>query len=146
MSTPCERSDAFGEALDMLSGLKLDTGRLPVSLWPLVDICVRMGDDFAAVVHLNPSLDECRRVMHEYHGVRATIIDAFNELGIDQGCGHGDPVSIVLRQGHAFAAEFIRNPSMLLAADVFVNDEASDGFVRYALAEFAWCRFEVEFL
>jgi hypothetical protein len=128
--------------IDQLSGLNLKT---ECSLWPLVANCLRMGDDFAAVVNMNPTLVECRRIMHEYHGVREAIIGGLNELGIEQG-GHGDPVSVVLRQGQAFTTEFIKHPAVLLATDTFVNDEAPDGFVFYALAEFAFCNFGVQFM
>lgn len=129
--------------IDQLSGLNLKN---ECGLWQLVDTCLRTGDDFAAVVDMNPTLDECRRLMHEYHGVRAAIIGGLNELGVEQGCGHGDPVSVVLRQGRAFTTEFIKHPAVLLATDTFVNDEAPDGFVLYALAEFVWCNFKVKFL
>lgn len=135
----------YSEALAKMSGLQLSVAT-STDLWVLVDMATRIGDDFAALVHLEPTLAECRTMMHQYQGVRDAIFLTLEHMGIDSDHGHGDPASVILRQGQAFVEEFLRNPGILLASDIYVNDEGDDGFVYFALTEYTWCSYKVEFM
>jgi hypothetical protein len=118
-----------------------------VDLWALVDDCVCLKDDFEAVRRLNLTLAECRTIMHQYHRVRAMIIGALEQIGVEQGCGSGgDPVSLVLIQGPETVEAFVKSPHTLLAKDIVERTDSVDGFLVYALAEHAWRSFGVEFM
>jgi hypothetical protein len=55
---------------------------------------VRLKDD-RAVRRLNLTLAECRTIMHQYHRVRAMIIGALEQIGVEQGCGAAGSCVIV---------------------------------------------------
>jgi hypothetical protein len=122
-----------------LAGFSVEQHR--VDLWTIVHAAhATGGDDFAAIVALSPSLQDCRHAAGEYRAIHEGAQCAVTPAWAAAGITCEDVTAAVLWRGKDFCEEFLGNPFLMYAVDVRLYPGRA-GFVARALSEFSWCCF-----